>query len=210
VSGQKLADELAISIRTLYRDIATLQLQGADIEKEAGIGYVLHPGFFIPPLMFSETEMEALMLGTLWVSSFADRSLAKAASDVLSKIKDVLPSNIRNSVGAVPLRVGPPRADNKDEDLSTLRDAIRRERKIEIHYCAKDGRKSQRIIWPFAIGYFPDSRILVGWCEKQQAYRHFSTDGIMSVTVLNERYPRRRESLFREWYSTETKKVMNK
>src|SRR5581483_9434258 len=96
VSGQRLADELNISIRTLYRDIATLQSQGADIEGEPGVGYILRPGFFIPPLMFSQTEMEALMLGMLWVSTFADRPLAKAASDALSKIKEVLPSNIRD------------------------------------------------------------------------------------------------------------------
>ncbi len=84
VSGQKLADELNISIRTLYRDIVTLQLQGADIEGEPGVGYILRPGFFLPPLMFSQTEMEALMLGILWVSTFADRPLAKAASEALN------------------------------------------------------------------------------------------------------------------------------
>jgi len=153
VSGKKLADELDISIRTLYRDIATLQAQGADIEGEPGVGYVLRPGFFIPPLMFSQTEMEAMMLGILWVSTFADRPLAKAAADALSKIKEVLPSNVRNGMGAVPLRVGPPSDKIKNEDLTVLRDAIRRESKIEIFYCAKDGKQSQRIIWPFAIGY---------------------------------------------------------
>lgn len=210
VSGKRLADELNISIRTLYRDIATLQSQGADIEGEPGIGYVLRPGFFIPPLMFSQTEMEALMLGILWVSTFADLPLAKAASDALSKIKEVLPSNVRNGMGAVPLRVGPPSDKIKNEDLSALRDAIRRESKIDILYHAKDGKQSQRIIWPFAIGYFTEGRILVGWCEKQQDYRHFSTDGIISLTVLNERYPRRRETLFREWHSAEMKRVMNK
>ena len=77
VSGQYLADELNISLRTLYRDIATLQGQGADIAGEAGVGYVLRPGYLIPPLMFSQTEMDALMLGMRWVSTFADASLSK-------------------------------------------------------------------------------------------------------------------------------------
>jgi predicted DNA-binding transcriptional regulator YafY len=208
VSGQRLADELNISIRTLYRDIATLQSQGADIEGAPGVGYILRPGFFIPPLMFSQTEMEALMLGILWVSTFADRPLAKAASDVLSKIKEVLPSNIRNGMGAVPLRVGPPKSSKfQNEDLSTLRDAIRRECKIDIIYRSKDGQQSQRVIWPFAIGYFADGRILAGWCEKRQEYRHFRTDGIISLTVLDERYPRRRESLFREWHASQMDKI---
>lgn len=209
VRGQKLADELNISIRSLYRDIATLQSQGADIEGVPGVGYILRPGFFIPPLMFSQTEMEALMLGILWVSTFADRPLAKAASDALSKIKEVLPSNIKNGMGAVPLRVGPPKSSKfQNEDLSILRDAIRRECKIDIIYRSKDGQQSQLVIWPFAIGYFTDGRILAGWCEKQQDYRHFRTDGILSLTILNERYPRRHESLFREWYATQMNKIM--
>ena len=208
VSGQRLADELNISIRTLYRDIAILQSQGADIEGEPGVGYLFRPGFFLPPLMFSQTEMEALMLGILWTSTFADRPLAKAASDALSKIKEVLPPNIRNSMGAVPLRVGPPKSANfQNEDLSALRDAIRRECKIEMSYRAKDGSQTQRVIWPFAIGYFNDSRILVGWCEKRRDFRHFRTDGILSLTVLDERYARRRTSLFREWQSNQMKKI---
>lgn len=188
VSGQRLADQLNISIRTLYRDIATLQSQGADIEGEAGVGYILRPGFFMPPLMFSQTELEALMLGVLWVSTFADRPLSNSASDALSKIKEVLPSNMRESMGAVPLRVGPPLTSKiANEDLSILRDAIRRECKINFSYRSKDGRQSERVIWPFAIGYFTEGRILVGWCEKQQGYRHFRTDGIISLTVHNER-----------------------
>lgn len=210
VSGQKLADELNISIRTLYRDIATLQSQGADIEGEPGVGYILRPGFFIPPLMFSQTEMEALMLGILWVSTFGDRPLAKAAADVLSKIKEVLPVKIRSGMGAVPLRVGPPISKKcQNEDLSILRDAIRDEFKIKIIYESKDNRQSQSVIWPFAIGYFNNGRILVGWCEQQGTYRHFQTDRIISLTVLNERYPRRRESLFREWQGSQMNKTNN-
>ena len=208
VSGQKLADELSISIRTLYRDIATLQAQGADIEGEPGVGYMMRPGFFIPPLMFSHTEMEALMLGFQWVSTFADRPLAKAAVDALSKIKEVLPLNVRNGMGAVPLRVGPPLPGTiANEDLTILRDAIRRESKIEICYRAKDAKQTQRVIWPFAIGYFTECRILVGWCEKQRDFRHFRTDGIISLTVLDERYTRRRESLFREWRNLQNNRI---
>src|SRR4051794_8570397 len=77
VSGKKLADRMNISIRTLYRDIATLQAQGAEIQGEPGMGYILKPGFFLPPLMFSQTEIEAVMLGILWVSTFGDAPLAK-------------------------------------------------------------------------------------------------------------------------------------
>lgn len=69
VTGKQLADELDVSLRTLYRDIATLQTQGASIEGEPGLGYVLRPGFMLPPLMFSEDEIEALVLGSRWVAA---------------------------------------------------------------------------------------------------------------------------------------------
>ena len=86
VSGKALAQELGVSMRTLYRDIATLQSQGADIDGEPGVGYVLRPGFILPPLMFSEDEIEALVLGSRWVASRGDDSLGLAARDVLAKV----------------------------------------------------------------------------------------------------------------------------
>lgn len=205
VSGGKLAEELGISIRTLYRDISTLQVQGAGIEGEPGVGYVLKPGFLLPPLMFSQSEIEALLLGIRWVTSFADRSLAVSAQDALAKIQEVLPSEIRDGMGAVPLRVGPPAPKHlAEEDLSSLRDAIRQQHKLEIRYLDKEERESLRIIWPFAIGYFTDSRILVGWCEARKDYRHFRTDRLLKVTSLNERYPRRRREMLIEWLRQQT------
>ena len=91
VAGAALADELGVSLRTLYRDIASLQAQGAAIEGEAGFGFVLKPGFTLPPLMFSLEEVEALALGARWVEGRADAGLAKAARDALAKIGAVLP-----------------------------------------------------------------------------------------------------------------------
>jgi predicted DNA-binding transcriptional regulator YafY len=197
VSAQVLADELGVSLRTLYRDVATLRAQGALVEGEPGVGYVLKPSFFLPPLMLSQAETEALMLGMRWVSTFADRSLADAAGDALAKIEAVLPKEVRSAAGAVPLRVGPSPAGS--EDLAALRDAIRRERKLAFRYRDRRGRISERVIWPFAIGYFTAGRILVGWCETREAYRHFDTHGLLETRTLDERYPRRRDEMFREW-----------
>jgi len=203
VSGQNLAQELNISLRTFYRDIATLQGQGADIAGEAGVGYVLRPGYLMPPLMFSQTEMDALMLGMRWGATFADASLSKAAIDALAKIAAVLPTEQRNNMGAVPLRVGPPASPLfQTEDLSMLRDAIRRERKVEISYRNGAAKQSTRTVWPFAIGYFPDCRIVVAWCEKREAFRHFRTDRLLACTVLDTHYPRRRDEMFRTWKRT--------
>src|SRR5690349_5512918 len=107
VSGAALARELGISIRTLYRDIATLQAQGADIEGEPGLGYVLKPGFMLPPLMFSEDEIEALVLGSRWVADRGDERLGSAAQNALVKIAAVLPDDLREDLDASALLVGP-------------------------------------------------------------------------------------------------------
>ena len=200
VSGRILAVELGTSLRTLYRDIAALQGLGADIEGEPGVGYVLRPGFFLPPLMLSQAEIEALMLGMRWVSTFADQPLAAASVNALSKIEAVLPKAARDGAGAVPMRVGPPISDVlAGEDLTILRDAIRRERKLEITYRDANGQESERVIWPFAIGYFTDGRILVGWCESRRDYRHFRTDRLVQVRPLTDIYPRRRYEMLRDW-----------
>ena len=98
VGGAALASELGISVRTLYRDIAALQAQGARIDGEPGVGYVLRPGFMLPPLMFSEDEIEALVLGSRWVADRADDPLGRAARNALAKIAAVLPTDLRKSL----------------------------------------------------------------------------------------------------------------
>lgn len=211
VSGQRLAERMNISLRTLYRDIDTLRAQGAEIEGEAGVGYILKPSFFLPPLMFSQTEIEALLLGTQWVSQYGDAPLSKAATDALGKIKDVLPLTIRNEMNTFTLRVGPPAQENLiKEDLTRLREAIRKQKKICLNYQTEKGKHIQRIVWPFAIGYFTDGRILAAWCEKQQDYCHFNTLGINSLEILNDSYSRSRDSLFREWQALQLSKLLRK
>src|SRR3954447_13166207 len=152
VSGQALADELGVSLRTVYRDIAALKAQGAHIDGEAGVGYVLRPGFMLPPLMFSEEEIEALVLGSRWVSERADGLLGKAARNVLAKIGAVLPDDLKNNIDASGLLIGPgePIAAG-DSELAAIRNAIRSERKTRIVYADEQASATRRTIWPFAL-----------------------------------------------------------
>jgi predicted DNA-binding transcriptional regulator YafY len=200
VAGQALAAELGVSLRTLYRDIATLQAQGADISGEAGIGYVLKPGFLLPPLMFSAEEIEALVLGSRWVANRADGPLGAAAREALAKISAVLPAELRADLEAAPLLIGPGAPLPPEAvDLATLRRAMRAEVKLEISYTDEAGRASARTVWPFAIGFFDNRRMLVAWCELRNDYRHFRTDRIVAATETTTRYPRRRTALMKEW-----------
>lgn len=202
VSGVVLAQELGVSIRTLYRDVASLQSLGAGIDGEPGVGYVLRGGLLLPPLMFTEEEIEALVLGSRWVEKCADPQLARAAGDLLAKVAAVLPGNLREEIEASTLRVGPRKLLPKEAvDPAVLRNAIRTECKLRMTYADAKGRNSCRVIWPFALGYFEEARVLVGWCETRRGFRHFRTDRILQIVELGQRYPRRRHILLREWQS---------
>lgn len=201
VSGKKLADELRISLRTLYRDIATLQAQGASIDGEAGVGYVLRPGFMLPPLMFSEEEIEALVLGSRWVARRADKKLRFAATNVLAKIAAVLPEDLRHQLEFSGLLIGPAKTpiEHDDEKEALIRHAIRKEYKLQIAYSDVKKDKSQRVIWPIALGFFEDMHVIVAWCELREDFRHFRTDRIDKLTQLETHYPKRRQTLLKKW-----------
>ena len=204
VRGQVLADSLGVSLRTLYRDIATLQAQGAMIEGEAGVGYVLRPGYTLPPLMFTPEEVEALVLGSRWVAENADAALAGAARDVLAKIAAVMPADRKDDVADTSLLVGPGhRVRDADEAAAALREAIRAERRVTIRYADREGEPSRRTIWPIAIGYFSKAEVVVAWCELRGDFRHFRTDRIAALSPTKTRYPKRRQALLKEWRQQE-------
>ena len=201
VSGRALAEELGVSLRTLYRDIASLQAQGADIVGEAGVGYVLLPGFLLPPLMFSEDEIEALVLGSRWVAKRTDDRLGGAARNALAKIAAVLPADLREALDASPLLVGSGQRD--PVDLTIVREAIRAERKVSLRYRDGGGVATERIVWPFALGFFDHARVIGAWCELRGDFRSFRIDRVVELAATPERYPRRRRALFKAWREAE-------
>lgn len=204
VSGRALADELGVSIRTLYRDIATLQGQGADIQGEPGLGYVLRPGFMLPPLMFSEDEIEAIALGIRWAARRSDARLGLAARNAGAKIAAVLPLELRRDMENSTLLVGPDQSDLAGTvDLTTVRIAIRKERKLRIAYRDKDGSATERTIWPFALGFFEKAKAVVAWCELRDDFRMFRPDRMDRIEATEERMPRRRLDLMRAWKESE-------
>jgi predicted DNA-binding transcriptional regulator YafY len=204
VAGEALAEELGVSLRTLYRDIRSLQAQGAAIQGEPGLGYVMRPGFLLPPLMFTEEELEALVLGARWVSRRAEERLGSAARNALARIAAVLPEDLREALHASTLLVGPGEPEPAGEaELPALRAAIRGERKIAIRYRDGAGAETRRTIWPFALAYLDRIRIVVAWCETRRGFRHFRVDRITSLEATDARYPRRRQALLAEWRERE-------
>ena len=204
VTAGTLAEELKVSVRTLYRDIETLRAEGAPIDGEAGVGYVLRPGFLLPPLMFSEDEIEALALGLRWVMDRTDGAMALAARDALGKIASVLPQDMAAVAEGSGLILPPgARVQGAEARLPDLRRAIRAERKVAIAYADKTGQETERVIWPFALAFFEAVRVVVAWCELRQEYRAFRADRITRLQVGETRYPRRRHALMQEWKARE-------
>ena len=205
VTAEALAGELEVSVRTIYRDIAALIASGLPIRGEAGVGYVLGEGYDLPPMMFSVEEIEAVALGLRWLASNADAALVRAAQDATAKIAAVLPKARRSEIFDAGLFA--PRYDQKIEaariDEAVLRRAIREERKVTMHYTNELGACGERTIWPFGLAYFRDTRIVMAWCELRGGFRHFRTDRMQALRVLDARQPESRAALLKRWQAEE-------
>jgi predicted DNA-binding transcriptional regulator YafY len=155
--------------------------------------------------MFAPDEIEALALGSQWVADRADARLGHAARNAMAKIAAVIPAELRHELETSALLVGPgaPIAA-ADANLAPIRQAIRAERKLEVAYKDQQSRSTTRTVWPFALGFFDRVQVLVAFCELRDSVRHFRTDRIASLQVLDARYPRRRHDLLKEWRATET------
>ncbi len=200
VTALYLARELGISQRSVYRDIETLRSLGAPLDGQAGIGYRLREGFFLPEFAFSSDELDALILGLGWVRQRADPALARCSESAMAKIlsaRNAGPSMSEDPPALVTPasaseRVDPPQA-------ALLRDAIRRQRKVAISYEDAQGSVSDRTVWPIAIVYFDDVRVLAAWCEQRSAFRHFRLDRLQVRSISEERYPGRRQAIAARW-----------
>ena len=207
MTAQQLAEELETSVRTIYRDIAELMAQRIPVKGEAGIGYILGKGYDMPPLMLTPDELEVVVLGAQWVKAQGDPALQRSARDLVNKIVEVVPEELRPHIlhstsVAVPGRKGGQEAIN----METIREAIRTQRKLSLTYTNLNESASERIVWPIAVAYFDTARLLAAWCEMRQDFRHFRTDRIQTMTLLDECYPEQRTSLHRRWQQAEKAK----
>ncbi|WGS54305.1 YafY family transcriptional regulator [Paraburkholderia sp. D15] len=200
VTARGLAEELEVSIRTVYRDVADLMAQRVPIRGEAGTGYVLEREYDMPPLMLTADELEAAVLGAQWVAQRGDPVLARAARDLIAKVTAAIPEQLRPFIAEPTVGVPTPlSASTETLDVAQVRKWIREGRKLRIRYRDEQRRSSERTIWPLLIGYADTVRLLVAWCELRQAFRHFRTDRIGDAVFLEERHNERRSVLMTRW-----------
>ncbi len=188
VRAADIARRLEVSERTIYRDVASLVAAGVPIDGEAGIGYVLRPGFDLPPLMFSENEAEALLLGARIVQSRADPELAAAAATAMDKIRAIAPEPIRRQLDLVRLWAPAHAHAPIAIDQAALRRAIRDRRRVRFTYLDLDGRSSLRTVRPLIMAYFGPVWLLAAWCEMRDGFRSFRIDRMREFAVLESSF----------------------
>lgn len=199
-TAERLAAELEVSTRTVYRDIADLLAQRTPILGEAGVGYVLGRDFDMPPLMLTGDELEAAALGARWVAGQGDKALARAARDLIAKIEAVTPERLRAYVAEPSVEPAPPQTVfAAGIDVGRLREWIRRGCKVRIRYSDANGSPSERTIWPVVIGYLNSLQMLAAWCEARADFRHFRIDRIVAAEFSESRYPDQPARLRKRW-----------
>ncbi|MHB1232285.1 MAG: helix-turn-helix transcriptional regulator [Burkholderiales bacterium] len=189
VTACDLAEALEVSARTIYRDMQDLGLSGVPITGEAGVGYRLLKGFHMPPLMFSEEELAALLLGARMVRAWTDKSLARAAHQAMRKIEAVIPEHLKPELAREEMLV-PDFSSSREvaEHLALLRGAIKQQQKVSYDYIREDGQHSSRTVHPLGLFYWGKVWTLVAWCELRDAFRHFRLDRIQRMAVLSGRF----------------------
>lgn len=190
ITARRLAEKLQVSERTIYRDVRDLQLSGMPIEGEAGIGYLLRQDFDIPPLMFTRSEIEALVLGARMVCAWGGTEQGEAATQALHKIEAVLPADLRDKVDETLLyapnfRMG---AELKRK-VDKLNEAASDRRLIEFDYEREDGERSHRQVRPLGLYFWGGVWTLASWCEMRTDFRNFRVDRIGELQVFEEQFP---------------------
>lgn len=182
-TAARLAGEMGVSERTIYRDIRDLAASGVPVAGEAGVGYMLRDDDDLPPLMFDIEEIDALVLGARVVEAWTDPDMARAARTALAKIEAAMPRTQRHWVHASPISVGERVAEPLSFDPAALREAVRARRKLDIAYRDVAGQATERRVWPLGLLFYGPVWLLAAWCELRTDYRVFRLDRIGALSV---------------------------
>lgn len=200
VTAQQIADTLEVTPRSVYRDIAALQAMRVPVEGERGVGYIMRPGFNLPPLMFSIEETEAIVLALALVSRTGDTELRHAAKRVSDKIASSVPEPLSRILSTTALHAWGSIANAPDGvDLSMIRRAVRTEEKLDITYQDEAGSLTERRIRPIAVIYYSETANIVAWCELRQAIRNFRADRVKTCVETQDFFKQQGEALRQLW-----------
>lgn len=182
-TARRLAERLEVSERTIYRDIADLMASGVPIDGEAGVGYVMRPGFDVPPLMFTRDEIAALVAGARLVEAWGGAEMARSASEALGKIAAVVPAEIARAADATAVHAFrmPGLDGSARRRLDVLDAGIRSPMRFAIEYRDEAGAESRRTVRPLGLVFWGKVWTLIAWCELREDFRMFRVDRIAAA-----------------------------
>ncbi|MFN5998062.1 MAG: helix-turn-helix transcriptional regulator [Paracoccaceae bacterium] len=188
-TARDMADRLEVSVRTLWRDMATLIASGLPVEGERGVGYILREPVTLPPLTLTPDEVQALTLGLALVSRGADPSLTRAAESLQGKVAAVLPARLLEGIGQDTWVFPGDEAMAAARHLPGLRRAIRLRERVVIAYVDDAGRASERPVRPLLLEFWGRVWTLASWCETRNDFRSFRVDRIESLVLTGATFP---------------------
>jgi predicted DNA-binding transcriptional regulator YafY len=196
VTAQEMADRFSISLRTVYRDVKSLDESGVPVIGEAGTGYTIMEGYRLPPVMFTQEEAGALLLGSKLAEQFTDGSVKRHFNAALFKIKAVLRSTDKEYVDSLTdhieiLARRSPAAELPHQYLSLWQQAIVQKRVVELHYHsgAKE-EKTLRSVEPIGLLYYSSAWHVIAWCRLRKGYRDFRLSRMLNVSLKEEFFDR--------------------
>ena len=196
VTAQEMADRFSISLRTVYRDVKSLDESGVPVIGEAGTGYTIMEGYRLPPVMFTQEEAGAMLLGAKLAEKFTDGSVKKHFNAALFKIKAVLRASDKEYVDSLTdhieiLSRQSPASDGSTQYLSVWQQAIVLQKVVDLHYhSGGKEEKTKRNVEPIGLLYYSSAWHLIAWCRLRKGYRDFRLSRMLSVTLKDELFDR--------------------
>jgi predicted DNA-binding transcriptional regulator YafY len=210
VKAQDIADRFGISLRTVYRDIKTLEEAGIPLYGEAGIGYSIMDGYRLPPVMFTKEEATAFLTAEKLIEKMTDASTDESYKSAMYKVRAVLRSTEKDFLETLDNQIqvfkrSRKSLEDKPPALQTILKGIAGKQVLRINYFAQHNQqKSEREVEPLGIFYLENFWHLIGWCRLRKAYRDFRVDRISSIRLSEEVFKKDHPSL--EEYIEERKK----
>ena len=198
LTATTLADKFKVSVRTIYRDIRALEQAGVPVLTEDGKGYTLMEGYKIPPVMFSESQANALILAEQLVLKNKDASFIQDYTDAIDKIKAVLRPTEKDKANLLADRTRFEQNINRarnSNNISGLQYALTNFYLTKIDYTNEENRTTSRVIEPFALISTTENWLLIAWCRLRKAFRYFRLDRITKMDILNEKFEQHKMTL---------------
>lgn len=191
ITANQLAERHNVSVRTIYRDIRTLEKSGIPIITEEGRGYSIMEGYHLPPVLFTEDEANALITIEQLAVKNKDASFVKNISSAIEKIKAILRYSQKGNADLLSNRIyfsGNNNEEKTSENLMQIQSAITQHKILSMEYLSAENKRTKRNIEPFAIYSIHGDFLLIAFCRLRNSFRHFRLDYIEKLVTQDEKF----------------------